>query len=145
MTPRPAPPAQGAQAQEGAAEVAAGVAELAAAQAELVAALVAGGALPPGFDVGRVDATRRALLRKRAGEVARAWPLLAGSLGTAFTPRFVQWATGRAPAGSHADGLAFAQHLRDTGELPPLGAEELAAHEKPTQSVRRRPWPFKRS
>ncbi|WP_051571269.1 hypothetical protein [Cryptosporangium arvum] len=110
-----------------------GVAELAARQAALVAALVAGGTLPPGFDAGRVDAARRALLRKRAGEVAKAWPLLAGSLGAAFTPRFVDWATGRPPAGSRADGLAFARYLHGRGELPPLGAQELATHEPPAK------------
>ena len=119
-------------------------ARLAVAQAALVAALVAGGPLPDGFDAGRVDAARRALLRKRAGEVARAWPLLAGGLGTAFTPRFVQWAARRPPAGSFADGLAFAQQLRDKGELPPLAVEELAQRERPAPSVRRRIWPFKR-
>lgn len=119
-------------------------AELAAAQAALVAALVAGGPLPAGFDPDRVDAARRALLRKRAGEVARAWPLLAGGLGTAFTPRFVRWATGRPPAGSRADGLAFARFLREQGELPPLAAEELATREQPTPEARRRPWPFAR-
>ncbi|WP_425558351.1 hypothetical protein [Cryptosporangium japonicum] len=94
-----------------------------------MAALVAGGELPAGFDSERVGATRRALLRKRAGEVAKAWPLLAASLGAKFTPLFVQWAAGRPPAGSRADGLAFARHLRDSGELPPLAAQELAAHE----------------
>ncbi|GAA3391056.1 hypothetical protein [Cryptosporangium minutisporangium] len=114
--------------------------DLAAAQAALVAALVAGGPLPPGFDTGRVDAARRALLRKRAGEVARAWPLLAGSLGAAFTPRFVRWAAGRPPSGSFADGLAFAQHLRDAGELPPLGATELSEREPRPEKVRRRFW-----
>ncbi|MEU8189675.1 hypothetical protein AB0C00_20620, partial [Micromonospora carbonacea] len=48
--------------------------DLAARQAELVAALVAGGPLPPGFVPAPVDAARRALLRKRAGDVARHWP-----------------------------------------------------------------------
>ena len=112
--------------------------ELAAAQAALVAALVAGGPLPAGFDTTAVDATRRALLRKRAGEVATAWPLLAASLGTAFTREFMRWAAVRPPTGSTADGLAFAKYLRDAGDLPPLAANELAAREKPPKSVRRK-------
>ena len=129
----------------GAAEQPDAAAQLGAAQAGLVAALVAGGPLPPGFDAGRVDVARRALLRKRAGEVARAWPLLAGALGTAFTPRFARWATGRPPGGSWADGLAFAQHLRDSGDLPPLATEELAQREKPQPTnVRSRLKLFKR-
>jgi len=56
---------------------------LAARQAELVAALVAGGPVSSGFDPGRLAVTRRAMLRKRAGEAAAAWPLLAASLGSA--------------------------------------------------------------
>ncbi|MFC5945892.1 hypothetical protein ACFPZ4_31085, partial [Micromonospora harpali] len=51
----------------------AGGGDLAARQAELVAALVAGGPLPAGFAPTPVDAARRALLRKRAGDVARHW------------------------------------------------------------------------
>ncbi|MFI5957257.1 hypothetical protein [Cryptosporangium sp. NPDC051539] len=119
------------------------MAELAAAQAALVAALVAGGPLPAGFDSRRVDAARRALLRKRAGEVAKAWPLLAGGLGPDYLPRFTQWAGGRPPAGSHADGLAFAQAVRDAGDLPPIAAEELSAREsrKPARRWFRRRQP----
>jgi len=52
---------------------------LAARQAELVA----GGPVPSGFDPGRLAVARRAMLRKRAGEAAAAWPLLAASLGSA--------------------------------------------------------------
>lgn len=115
--------------------------ELSAAQEALVKALVGGGPLPPGFDQGRVDAARRALLRKRAGEVAKAWPLLAAALGptaadTGFVARFVAWAESRPSEGSYADGLAFARHLRSTGALPALAATELAARETPEP----RPW-----
>lgn len=102
---------------------------LAARQAALVAALVAGGPLPAGFDAQRVGAAAAALRRKRAGEVARAWPLLAADLGTGFRPRFATWAEGRPSAGSFADGFAYARFLRDSGELPPLGAAELAGRE----------------
>lgn len=114
--------------------------DLSAAQEALVKALVGGGPLPPGFDPGRVDAARRALLRKRAGEVAKAWPLLAAALGptadAGFVARFVAWAAARPSEGSYADGLAFARHLRTTGALPPLAATELAARETPTPN----PW-----
>ena len=113
---------------------------LAAAQQALVEALVAGGPLPPGFDAERVGAARRALLRKRAGEVAAAWPLLAAGLGADFYPRFTAWAAARPPEGSRTAGLAFARTLRDQGELPPLAAPELAARETP--QPRRSRWPF---
>ena len=107
---------------------------LAARQQELVSALVAGGPLPAGFAADRVGAAAAALRRKRAGEVARAWPLLAAGLGTGFTARFTPWAqersaAGRAPDGSFADGFAFALALRGAGELPPLAARELAERE----------------
>jgi hypothetical protein len=109
--------------------------ELSAAQEALVKALVGGGPLPEGFDAARVDAARRALLRKRAGEVAKAWPLLAAALGPdAFPTRFTAWADGRPSEGSSADGLAFAQHLRATGALPPLAERELTTREP------KRPW-----
>jgi hypothetical protein len=102
-------------------------ATLAARQEALVATLVAGAEIPSGFDVARIAATRRALLRKRAGEVAAAWPLLAGSLGDAWIPRFTAWAAGRPPRGSAADGLEFAQTLQNEGTLPPPAATELTA------------------
>ncbi|NBE83583.1 hypothetical protein [Micromonospora rubida] len=103
--------------------------DLAARQAELVATLVAGGPLPPGFAPGPVDAARRALLRKRAGDVARHWPLLAAGLGAAWPATFVGWAAGRPTNGSLRDGWDLARELRGRDELPPLGAEELAARE----------------
>jgi hypothetical protein len=103
--------------------------DLAARQAALVAALVAGGPPPPGFDADLLAVAARALRRKRAGEVARAWPLLAASLGSGFAGQFGAWAEGRPSAGSFADGLAFARSLRDAGVLPPLGATELDQRE----------------
>lgn len=114
--------------------------KLSAAQEALVKALVGGGPLPPGFDASRVDAARQALLRKRAGEVAKAWPLLSAALGktseAGFTTRFIAWSAGRPSEGSYADGLAFARHLRDGGALPPLAAQELSTRE----TVAPRPW-----
>jgi hypothetical protein len=96
-------------------------------QEALVAALVAGGPLPDGFAPGPVQAATAALARKRAGEVAKAWPALAAALGTGFPSLFTAWAGGRAPAGSIADGWAFARSLGP--DLPERAAGELAAAE----------------
>lgn len=105
------------------------VGDLAARQAALIAALVAGGELPAGFDRTRVSATRRALLVKRAGEVAVVWPLLATSFGTEWPARFVTWADGRPPRGPLRDGWDFARALADADELPELAVTELTERE----------------
>lgn len=97
--------------------------ELAAAQAALVAALVAGGPPPAGFDAARLDAAARALLRKRAGEVARAWPRLAAAYGPGWTAAFAEWAGGRPTRGSRLDGRDFARSVR--GSLEPAAVLEL--------------------
>ncbi|WP_410815119.1 hypothetical protein [Micromonospora sp. 067-2] len=102
---------------------------LAQRQAELVAALVAGGPPPAGFAPAALAATRAALLRKRAGEVARHWPLLAAGLGTGWLSTFAGWAAGRPTAGSLRDGWDLARSLHARGALPPVGAEELATRE----------------
>ncbi|MEU7754787.1 hypothetical protein [Micromonospora sp. NPDC049171] len=102
---------------------------LAERQAELVAALVAGGAPPAGFAPGPLAATRAALLRKRAGEVARQWPLLAAGLGAGWSTTFADWAARRPTAGSLRDGWDLARTLRDQQALPPMAAEELAVRE----------------
>jgi hypothetical protein len=102
-------------------------ASLAAGQAAVVAALVADGPVPPGFSADLVRATREALLRKRAGEVAHMWPLLAASFGTQWTARFAEWAAGRPPAGSLRDGWDLARSLGSS--LAPLGSVELATRE----------------
>src|SRR5687767_229366 len=100
---------------------------LADRQRALVDALVAGGDIPPGFDAAGVQAARAALRRKRAGEVARAWPLLAASFGDRWYTAFGTWADGRPPQGSLRDGWDFARTVRDT--LPPLARDELAGRE----------------
>jgi hypothetical protein len=84
-------------------------ADLAAAQRALVAALVEGGPLPPGFDALRVGAAARALLRKRAGEVGRAWPQLAAAYGAQWPSVFAEWARHRPTRGSWLDGWDFAR------------------------------------
>ena len=103
--------------------------DLASRQAALIAALVAGAEPPAGFDAGRVSATRRALLVKRASEVAREWPLLAASFGTDWSDRFTTWARDRAPVGALRDGWDFARTLDAAGALPELATTELAERE----------------
>jgi hypothetical protein len=110
---------------------------LAERQAELVAALVAGAADPPGFDPRLLAAAREALLRKRAGEVARAWPVLAASLGSRWPAEFVAWASGRPPAGAVRDGRDFAHALARAGTLPRLAARELSPWRRLLSVVRR--------
>ncbi|MER7277631.1 hypothetical protein ABT369_24650 [Dactylosporangium sp. NPDC000244] len=100
---------------------------LAEQQQALVASLVAGGELPPGFDGPAVQATRVALRRKRAGEVARTWPLLAASYGPSWPATFAAWAEGRPPNGSLRDGWDFARAMGTS--LPDLAREELAERE----------------
>lgn len=97
---------------------------LAAGQRELLQALVGGAPVPAGFDTARVQATSRALISKRAGEVSKSWPRLAVSLGPEFRPLFASWAAGRPPLGSMVDGYLFASSRTDG--LPALGAGELA-------------------
>nr|WP_240955516.1 hypothetical protein [Micromonospora sp. HNM0581] len=91
--------------------------------------MVAGGPPPSGFAPGPLAAARAALLRKRAGEVARHWPLLATGLGPAWPTVFIEWAAGRPGAGGLRDGWDLARALHARAALPALGAEELAVRE----------------
>jgi hypothetical protein len=104
-------------------------ADLAARQAELVAALVAGGPDPAGFDANRLAVARRALLRKRAGEVAVVWPVLAASVGTAWPATFAAFAADRAPAGALRDGWDLARELHGQRRLRDAATVELAERE----------------
>lgn len=104
--------------------------DLAERQAALVAALVAGAPVPEGFDPSLIDAARRALLRKRSGDVARQWPLLAASFGPRWPAAFAAWADGRRTEGAFQDGLAFARSLPLTG----AAADELAERERGLRS-----------
>lgn len=103
--------------------------DLAARQAELVAALVAGAPTPAGFDTRLVDAARTALLRKRAADVARHWPLLVAGFGPLWMETFTGWAATRPTEGSLRDGWDLARALAAAGRLPAPAAEELAARE----------------
>ncbi|HWN31876.1 MAG TPA: hypothetical protein VNP03_03990 [Pseudonocardia sp.] len=126
-TPTPAPANPGREHHRGGAHVTKST--LATRQAALVAALVAGAPVPPGFDERLVGAAERSLRRKRAGEVAAAWPHLAAALGDRWTDRFARWARGRPSQGALRDGWDLARELAFLGELPPLGRTELAVRE----------------
>lgn len=102
---------------------------LADRQAELVRALTAGAPRPEGFDSFTFDAARVALLRKRAGEVSRHWPMLAAGLGDGWTKEFARWAATRPTQGSLRDGWDLARELLARDALPALAAEELAGYE----------------
>jgi hypothetical protein len=102
---------------------------LAERQAELVAALTSGGPVPDGFDGRLVGVARVALLRKRAGEVARQWPLTAAAFGRGWTGEFAGWAGTRPTQGSLRDGWDLARDLAARGALPASAGEELAARE----------------
>jgi len=102
---------------------------LADRQAELVAALTAGAAVPAGFDPRLVEAARVALLRKRAGEVARQWPELAHALGPGWHRRWSAWAATRPTRGSLRDGWDLARELAARGDLPAPAGAELATRE----------------
>jgi hypothetical protein len=100
---------------------------LADRQADLVAALTSGARVPDGFDSRLVEVARVALLRKRAGEVARAWPALAAAHGREWRQAFAAWAAARPTQGSFRDGWDMARSLGDA--IPPDAAEELAVRE----------------
>jgi hypothetical protein len=102
---------------------------LAERQAALVAALVADGTPPAGFDPAMLDAARRAQLRKRAGEAAKMWPLLAASLGPRWQRAFAAHRAGHEPVGALRDGWDMARALRERGELAAGAAAELAERE----------------
>jgi hypothetical protein len=105
------------------------VTSLAERQAALVAALTSGAAVPPGFDDRRVEIARVALLRKRAGEVARQWPELAQALGAGWWREWSAWAATRPTRGSLRDGWDLARDLLARRELPAAAGAELAARE----------------
>ena len=98
-------------------------------QAELVEALTSGGPVPHGFDGRRVEAARVALLRKRAGEVARQWPSLAAAFGRQWPGIFGGWAARRPTSGALRDGWELARDLESRGELPAAAGAELAIRE----------------
>jgi len=112
---------------------------LAARQTELAAAIACGAAVPPGFDPVRVGLARQALLHKRADFAARYWPLLATGLGRRWHEVFTAWAATRPGNGPLRDGWDLARSLHAAGDLPALGARELAGREAGARYDGRRP------
>ncbi|HEY6594418.1 MAG TPA: hypothetical protein VI011_09975 [Asanoa sp.] len=100
--------------------------DLASRQAALVAALVSGAPVPSGFDDRLVGVARRALLRKRADDVRRQWPMLAASFGPAWVSTFATWAETRESRGSLRDGWDLA---RSRAPLAAAAAAELRERE----------------
>src|SRR5690242_4472502 len=91
---------------------------LAFEQARLLGALTAGAAAPTGFDHERVRAAAEALLSKRVGTVARAWPRLTQAMKGEFATSFASYARARPLAGDHSplvDGRAFIDWLARAG------------------------------
>nr|WP_296071228.1 hypothetical protein [uncultured Actinoplanes sp.] len=107
----------------------AGPGSLATRQARLVEALTSQNPVPEGFDTVRFEAARAALLRKRAGEVSRQWPMLAAGFGDAWKRTFARWAATRPTRGSLRDGWDLARDLLARDALPRVAAAELAARE----------------
>jgi hypothetical protein len=102
--------------------------ELARRQAAVVAALVTGAPTPPGFDEPAVRASAAALLRKRAGETAAVWPLLAAALGPQWSSQFAVWAAIRPTRGALRDGWDFARAvLATTGPAWTAAADAAGA------------------
>lgn len=88
---------------------------LAEAQLALLSALVADAPPPPGFDPGRLDVQRRALLAKRLGVVRKIAPEPAEILADDFRDLFLGYARGRPMTGGYRrDALDFARHLLRT-------------------------------
>jgi hypothetical protein len=85
-------------------------ARLAARETELVQALH-GGPTPPGLDEGMIALASAGIARKRARQVARAFPALASDLGPDYQDAFATFARASPPrdGGAIADGLAFAR------------------------------------
>jgi hypothetical protein len=101
--------------------------DLARRQAALVAALVTSLPMPEGFDEPRVRVAAAALMRKRASEVAAAWPALRVSFGPRWNDAFATWAAGRPPNGALRDGWDFARSR--AADLGQSAAIELAQRE----------------
>lgn len=103
---------------------------LAARQAELARALLAGGAVPAGFDAHRVRVEATALHAKRRGITEKFLPEVTEHLGDRFTELFDTWAANhprRTGTSFRADAADFATWLTEHGHLP-----------------HRRRWPFRR-
>ena len=109
---------------------------LAERQAALVKALTCGAPVPSGFDSRLVEVARVALLRKRAGEVARQWPELAAAFGPRWLREWSAWAAAWPTRGSLRDGWDLARDLAARGSLPREAGAELSARSSRFRCVR---------
>lgn len=101
---------------------------LARAQLALLSTLVADAPPPEGFDPGRLEVQRLALLRKRTGVVAKVAPALPEILGHDFRRLFLAYARGRPMSeGYQRDALDFARHVLHTGAVPESRRPPLTA------------------
>ncbi|QFY12764.1 hypothetical protein GBF35_44860 [Nonomuraea phyllanthi] len=92
---------------------------LAEAQGRVVAALVAGAAVPEGFDPERMRVQAASLVAKRRSVVARLRPDAAAAAGPDLAAEFAAYARSREepPPGYRADADDFAAWLRERGRL----------------------------
>ena len=86
-----------------------------------------GGPVPAGLDERMIGVTRDALGRKRARQVARAFPALARDLGPEYQALFQAFARTTPPGeeGSLADGLAFGTNVGRERRLSDAARVEL--------------------
>lgn len=99
---------------------------LAHAQSELLSALVAGGPPPDGFDPGRLEVQRRALIAKRANVLTKVAPEPAEILAGDFRDLFLAYARTRPMTdGYRRDATDFVRHLLDTGQPSDAERREL--------------------
>lgn len=97
-----------------------GRAELAEAQAALLRALVAGDAVPDGFDADLVRIQAGALLDKRHRAIRREDPFVAQALGERHRGFFEEWAREHPPLSAScvsSDASQFAGWLAKNGAL----------------------------
>lgn len=87
------------------------VSNLGSRQHELVRALVAGGPLPIGFDSDALSVASAALVRKRAGAVARHVPIEASMLGDRFGSLFATWERSHPRSNSAQEAREFLDYL----------------------------------
>ncbi|WP_338892745.1 hypothetical protein [Rhodococcus sovatensis] len=92
--------------------------DLGSRQSELVRALVAGGPLPIGFDSDALSVASTALVRKRAGAVARHLPIEASMLGDRFGSLFVTWERSHPRSNSAQEAREFLDYLYSIDALP---------------------------
>jgi hypothetical protein len=94
---------------------------LAERQADLLRALLAGAAVPAGFDARQVAAQADALVAKRGRVIAMLRPELSAATGDRFGALFAEYAAGHPRAtGTRArtDAETFASWLAARGEFP---------------------------